>query len=298
MATKSPSVSTATFPPAAYALDGRQVAPSAAWQLLAPTLRVPTLAEIRTACAPLLAAHPFAATRVELDAELAELHHLAGLRADKTAIGGTFEGRTRRPLSRLLTARAAPNGGFGDQHTVGGPAIQTGADLARWFENDTPLLGGWMALNAILKCSPVPPTRQAEIWTVLNCAISSALLATWHYKWNELGTRMKPRPTEVDPTLTVLYATAPNGTPVPGNQPGVPRHPSYPSGHSTVGGATAAALKFFFPSYTTDLDELADNAGLARMWAGIHYRADHEVGVAIGEAVAGLVLQNSGSTPG
>jgi membrane-associated phospholipid phosphatase len=109
--------------------------------------------------------------------------------------------------------------------------------------------------------------------------------------------RLKPRPSEVCPELTVLYAKKPDGTPVlnPNDFSGVPRHPAYPSGHSTVAGASSAILKRFFLGSNdhAQLDDLADNAGLARMWAGIHYRADHEFGLALGAAVADLVYPAS-----
>ena len=94
---------------------------------------------------------------------------------------------------------------------------------------------------------------------------------------------------------------------------GTPRHPAYPSGHSTYSGAGSEVLKFFFgstpvfagaqPSRGTgnapnppnnigkELDNMADNIGLGRMWAGIHWRSDHEAGVQLGRTVARLVLR-------
>jgi hypothetical protein len=36
---------------------------------------------------------------------------------------------------------------------------------------------------------------------------------------------------------------------------------------------------------------MADNCGMARLWAGIHYRSDHQGGVALGRAVARLVIE-------
>jgi hypothetical protein len=36
---------------------------------------------------------------------------------------------------------------------------------------------------------------------------------------------------------------------------------------------------------------MADNIGLGRMWAGIHWRTDHLAGMKLGRAVAHLVLQ-------
>lgn len=273
-----------------YALQGPQVDPGASLGLGDARLRFPSLHEIRRHCDPLLQQYPFPADQAALDADLDELIALQGLRGS-TQIADATPGRVRLPLSVFLTTRPGVPGGFADQHKVGGPCIQTGADLARWFENDTPLLGGWMALNDLLVKHRRPPTQQAFIWAALNAAIAAALLAAWHYKWMEPSSRLKPRPSEVCSALTVLYANDVAGAPIPNpnGYAGVPRHPAYPSGHSTVGGATAAILKRFFPDEAAELDNLADNSGLARMWAGIHYRADHAFGLALGAAVAGLV---------
>lgn len=100
---------------------------------------------------------------------------------------------------------------------------------------------------------------------------------------------------------------------------GAPTHPAYPSGHSTIGGACSTILKIFFENDTlTDLpnfeslyvpdgeggreaidendtdtltvhgeaDKLAENIGMGRLWAGIHYPTDHIYGVKLGEQIA------------
>ncbi|QVL51571.1 MAG: phosphatase PAP2 family protein [Cyanobium sp. M30B3] len=267
--------------------------PYGALAIASSRLRLPSIHEIREVGDPLLAVHAFPASRQDLANQLEELLELQDKRCSNE-IGSAAAGRERAPLSQFLQARANDRSGFKDQHKVGGPTIQTGADLARWFENDTPLLGGWMALSVLFKKYAKPPTEQAFIWEALNAVISTALLAAWHYKWIEPVSRLKPRPTEVlTEGLTVLYGFNESGDEIsnPTGFSGVPRHPTYPSGHSTVGGATAAILKRFFtdPEDTRELDNLADNAGLARMWAGIHYRADHTFGIALGDAVAQLV---------
>ena len=286
------------WPLPGYGLRGPQVDPYGALGLAGPQLHIPGIQEIRSVGEPLIAKHPFPRTREEVVAELDELIFLQSKRCTNE-IGGEYNGHPRLKLSEYLQARATDQARFKDQHKVGGPNIKTGADLARWFENDTPLLGGWMALSVLLKKHGKPPTEQAFIWAALNAAISAALLAAWHYKWIEPASRLKPRPTEVTDRLTVIYGEDDLGTPVDNTNgfSGVPRHPTYPSGHSTVGGATAEILKRFFPDSadSDELDKLADNSGLARMWAGIHYRADHEFGIALGAAVARLVYPVSSS---
>ena len=72
--------------------------------------------------------------------------------------------------------------------------------------------------------------------------------------------------------------------------PGTPRHPAYPSGHSTYSAAVAFTLIAFFPQYAEDLLRLADNTGVARLWAGVHWRSDHTFGQLVGRAVAELII--------
>ena len=107
---------------------------------------------------------------------------------------------------------------------------------------------------------------------------------------------------------------------------GSPAHPSYPTGHGTVGGACITILKFFYdgnfvipnpvvPSddglslnpYTgADAGELTVNGELNKLGhnvsfghgvhAGIHWRTDTDVSLLLGEAVALSVLRDRAQT--
>jgi membrane-associated phospholipid phosphatase len=284
-----------------YSLKGRQVQPDAAsWLPPKLNLSIPTLQEIKAAADPLVAQHPFPD---DLEPDLRELHMLATLRDDPSAVASTDPARPRRPVSSLLLTQPAPYGAVVSKSAASGsPQIQTGRHLARYFEAETPGLPHTHALNMLFSTrGDFSPPRQAQVWAVLQTAIYAALLAAWHYKWNDPLTANQPRPIEVDPTISELYSFSvlPDGSrdggPVrnPDGAPGTPRHPTYPSGHSTVGGAASEVLSHYFPELRAPLDDLADNSGLARMWAGIHYRADHEFGVSLGRAVAKLVITRS-----
>ena len=104
---------------------------------------------------------------------------------------------------------------------------------------------------------------------------------------------------------------------------GAPLHPSYPAGHAVVGGACVTVLKAFFdedfvmpdpvvpdgdgralgaysgPDLTVggELNKLAVNVAMGRNFAGIHYRADAESGLRLGEAVALEVLADMKDCP-
>jgi membrane-associated phospholipid phosphatase len=74
---------------------------------------------------------------------------------------------------------------------------------------------------------------------------------------------------------------------------GMPNHPSYPSGHSCNTGAYATVLQDAFPEDAAYLQGLIEEAGVARMYGGLHYRFDLLAGREIGRQVANLVLQTA-----
>lgn len=265
-----------------------------------PDIAIPKLADIQKICDPLISIHPFPSTSAKLEAELEELRELARIRKDPNKLESSVPGQQRLPVSIFLQVRPQPPGAVYEKLRPSTElVILTGHELARWFEKDTPNLAYAHALNYLIDTGQLAnppykfPPHQARIWSALNVAVYTALIASWHYKWREPLTRRKPRPVEVDRSLSVLYDLNDNGSPVPIPQPhpGTPRHPSYPSGHSAIAGAACELLALYFPGYKKDFDYLADNAGLARMWAGIHYRADHEFGVALGRAIGKLIYQ-------
>ena len=80
---------------------------------------------------------------------------------------------------------------------------------------------------------------------------------------------------------------------------GLPNFPSYPSNHATISAAMARVLGDRFPSESQRLDDLADQAALSRIYGGIHYRFDGEVGLSLGRTIAswGLAHDVNGHQP-
>lgn len=76
---------------------------------------------------------------------------------------------------------------------------------------------------------------------------------------------------------------------------GLPNHPSYPSGHSCVTGAYATVLAAEFPQEGGRLRAMTMEAGESRIYAGLHYRYDCDVGRELGRQVAEFVLRTMGS---
>jgi membrane-associated phospholipid phosphatase len=64
-----------------------------------------------------------------------------------------------------------------------------------------------------------------------------------------------------------------------------PAHPSYPSGHASTSGAAAVVLAAFFPDETAKLQAMAKEAGMSRVYGGIHFRSDTEGGLELGRKV-------------
>ncbi len=92
------------------------------------------------------------------------------------------------------------------------------------------------------------------------------------------------RPSQIDPEIKPLVS--------------VPSHPSYPSAHSTISGAVAVVLSELFPDNKDEWNATAEEAGLSRIWGGIHYPADHTKGAALGEKVGHAVIDRSSNKKG
>lgn len=291
-----------------YSLRGPQFEPAASYWTIDPC-KVPCVIRV---CPDLTAltddpGNPcylpdYPQDQATIEAEIQELFDLAQLRDDPDAIASNEPGRRRLAISPFLQLRPQPLGAvFNRLRGEDEPVIRTGRELARWFERETPGLSLRHALNFLLPDTGWWPPRQTLVWMALDVTLYSAILASWHYKWftQRDRVRYRPRPIEVDHRVSVLYNRAPNVTqsgdgdqrPAPTPSPGTPRLPAYPGGHTTVYSAGCELLSFFFPDYTSEFDMMADNAGMARLWAGIHYRSDHEQGLKLGRCVARQVIK-------
>lgn len=294
-------------PDAPYQLPGPQVEFQAAYWLVNAKLRMPTLEEVKK---KLGAAPPYPRDIPTLTAEIAELKDLE--RRRNFILPPNY-------LSDFINLQDPPFGAIFNatrtQYRVDFVTMQdtrinrlpktlvlTGRELARMFENETPGLLHHHALHWFLfNRADISPPRHARIWAALNLTIYAALSAAWYFKWaTDRTISFRQRPWEYDHTLSVLYdrevASQGNGDgpargcPCP--TPGTPRHPAYPSGHSTYSAAASHILQYFFrDAYAVDqLTRLANNIGEARLWAGVHWRSDHTFGQELGRAVAETII--------
>lgn len=222
--------------------------------------------------------------------------------------------------------------------------VDEGQELARMFQDETPGLYHRHALNWLLFLRPdISPPRQARIRMGLDIAIYTALSAAWYYKWRDESYSRLLRPSEYavreGKEFTVHYDRVVNSKghdedagefrPCPRrpagsekyhpDSPGTPRHPAWPSGHSTYSAAATYMLEYFFSPDTlgvqdeelfkefpagsiaretivnprwiaAELRRLANNIGDARLWAGVHWVSDHVAGQRIGRSAAQAVI--------
>ncbi|HKN68642.1 MAG TPA: phosphatase PAP2 family protein [Gemmatimonadaceae bacterium] len=124
----------------------------------------------------------------------------------------------------------------------------------------------------------------AHLLAIMNAAAMDATIGCWDSKFRYFMLR----PSMADPLITRPTLERPDGPP---NFPyGLPNHPSYPSGHSCVSSASAAVLSHYFPSQAAQLDAQVIEAGLSRIYGGIHYRFDVDAGQALGRATAAWAM--------
>ena len=121
--------------------------------------------------------------------------------------------------------------------------------------------------------------RATHLYALLSATMFDAQIGCWDAK----ETYWFIRPWQADPEITVVATV------------GKPNHPSYPSGHSCLSASAASVLSAFFPERHEQLDAMVTEAGLSRMYGGIHYGFDIEAGRLLGRSVARFTLRKDRS---
>jgi hypothetical protein len=115
--------------------------------------------------------------------------------------------------------------------------------------------------------------RAARVFALLNMALHDAAVGCWDAKF----TSFNPRPSQLDPSIRTVI--------------GLPNFPSYTSGHSTFSAAAAEVLSYLFPEGRTYFEEQMEEAAMSRLYAGIHYRSDIEIGKDHGRRIGGYTVR-------
>jgi len=156
---------------------------------------------------------------------------------------------------------------------------------------------------AVAQHTDLPTT--ARLFAALNLSLADSAIAFYDAKytyqlWRPV-TAIRLADTDGNPETVA----DPNWLPLAGN---TPADPSYPGAHSTISAAGADVLDSFFgdhqsfsvtspalPGVTrsfTSLSAAAEEAGVSRIYAGVHTRLDHIAGLTLGHDVAKFVLHN------
>jgi membrane-associated phospholipid phosphatase len=170
--------------------------------------------------------------------------------------------------------------------------------IARFWSDDPMLTitppGHWVSIALNLALDKNLNLEQfAELQARVGLAVNDAFIGCWHtkYIYNLL------RPTTyirryIDPTFESILL--------------VPPFPEYPSGHSTQSGAAASVLTAFFgenyaftdrtgsdnglePRSFKSFTEAAAEAGISRLYGGIHFRPAVEQGLAQGRCIGAKI---------
>src|SRR5262249_52476694 len=114
--------------------------------------------------------------------------------------------------------------------------------------------------------------RASRGLALLDTAIYDGMVAAWDSKY----TYNRPRPADVDPSLSVALPTPPS--------------PSYPSQYDVAACIAAAVLAYPFPQDAPSFSLQADAATQSRLLAGVEYPSDVQAGRDLGAKIAALAI--------
>jgi membrane-associated phospholipid phosphatase len=133
--------------------------------------------------------------------------------------------------------------------------------------------GHWNAIT----CEHVSAARFSEVraaraLALVNMAMHDAAVGCWDAKYAYFN----PRPSQLDPRIKTMI--------------GLPNFPSYTSGHSTFSAGAAVVLSYLFPGAAATFDAMKDEAGISRLYGGIHYSSDIATGKDHGRRIGGYTV--------
>ena len=133
--------------------------------------------------------------------------------------------------------------------------------------------GHWNLIAApFVQQADMSEVRAARAFALLNMTLHDAAVGCWEVKYFYFN----PRPTQMDRELKSII--------------GMPNFPSYTSGHSTFSGAAAEVLSYLFPGGAQQFEAQKNEASISRLYGGIHYRSDLDVGQAHGKRIGGYTV--------
>lgn len=143
----------------------------------------------------------------------------------------------------------------------------------------------------------------ARMFGAMNVAMADAGIAAWDVKYTDSFWRPMTAIHNAGTDGNILTTEDDSWVPLLAT----PNHPSYVSGHSTFSSAGAAALRGILGSDQvsvtltsdgitrsfTSLSDMAMEAGMSRIYGGIHFNFDNTDGLALGTAIGDGVLASN-----
>jgi PAP2 superfamily len=120
----------------------------------------------------------------------------------------------------------------------------------------------------------------SRLFAVLNTAQADAFIASWDAKYAYWSLR---------PVTAIRRLIVGAGSWL--SYIVTPPFPSYVSGHSTTSGAASTVLGAFFPNRAPTLEAMAQEAAISRLYGGIHFRSDNEIGLQLGRRVGSAAVR-------
>jgi hypothetical protein len=147
--------------------------------------------------------------------------------------------------------------------------------------------------------------ESARAFALVDIALADAGIEAWNVKYTDNTVRPVTVIRDGADGVNPLIAADPTWTPLWNT----PAFPSYISGHSTFSAAAATALDSIFgdefsfsdpgdpteglaPRHFTSFDQAAQEAGMSRIYGGIHFLSDNVYGLQVGGEVGRYVVQH------
>lgn len=133
--------------------------------------------------------------------------------------------------------------------------------------------GHWNDIAAeYIAAAKYSEVRAARAFALLNMALHDAAVGCWETKFFYFN----PRPCQLDRSIKTVT--------------GLPNFPAFTSGHSTFSASAATVLSYLFPQHSEYFHAQAKEASESRLYGGIHYRSDIEMGAAHGNVIGGYTV--------
>lgn len=144
--------------------------------------------------------------------------------------------------------------------------------IARYWGEGPPTKQWTPIIDRLIDTYNFSPLRAARVLAAVQSALNDTLVVVWYYKylWDI------PRPNQLDQNLATLLCT--------------PKFPSYPSGHAAIAGCAQVVLSYFFESEAARLEELAEEAAISRLYAGVHFPSDNNQGLRLGRQIGSIIV--------